>query len=70
MPCRAGVYAPNHSRLVLEDILGLERDPVARESAVAGGVFDRNSGMQLLEFLDVRASGAKFELSQLFVRTR
>lgn len=70
MPCRAGVYAPNHSRLVLEDILGLERDPVARERAVARGIFDRNGRRQLLKFLDVRAAGIGFEFSQLFLSTR
>ena len=70
MPCRAGIYTPKHSRLVLEDILGLERDPVAGESAVASGVFDRNSGMQLLKFLDETAFGTESEFSQLFVKTR
>ena len=49
MPCGAGVHAPHHGRLVLEDGLGLDRVPVAGEGAVARGVFD---GAEQFVFLD------------------
>ncbi len=70
VPCRAGVYAPHYSRLVLEDRLALERDPVAGEGAVARSEFDRNSRSQLLKFFEERAAGIGSEFGQLFVRTR
>lgn len=67
MPCGAGVHAPHHGRLVLEDGLGLDRVPVAGEGAVAGGVFD---GTEQFVFLDERAAGAGSEFGQLFVGSR
>jgi len=70
MPCLTSVDAPPESRLVLEDGLTLERDPIAAEGAVAGVVLDGNGGGQLFKFLDVRSVGSGAEGGQLFVRTR
>ena len=64
MTCRAGIHAPHHGCLVLEDVLGLDRVPVAGEGAVAGGVFDRT---EQFVFLDERAAGGGSEFGQLFV---
>ncbi len=63
----AGVDAPYDGGLVLEDGLGLERNPVAAKRSVACVVFDGNSGRQLLEFLDERAVGFDQEFGQLFI---
>lgn len=61
MACRASVYAPDYSRLVLEDGLALDRDPVAGEGAVARREFDWNRRRELLEFLGERAAGIGLE---------
>ena len=65
MPCLTSVDTPAYSRLVLEDIRALERDPVATEGAVARVVFDRDTRRQLFKSLDERAVRLELELGQL-----
>ena len=66
MPCFTGVDTPAYGRLVLEDMLALERDPPATEGTVARVVFDRDARRQQFKFLDERAVGLEFEFGQLF----
>jgi len=61
VPRLAGVDAPAYSRLVLEDVLALEGDPVAAEGAVARLVLERNGAFQHFKPLDEGASGIEPE---------
>lgn len=50
MPGGAGVDAPDEGGLVLEDGVGVERDPVAGEGAILAGEFEGDGGWEHLEF--------------------
>lgn len=56
----ACIHTPRDSRLVLEDGLALQRDPVAR-----GGAFGCCEWDEQLEFLDERAARIRPKLCQL-----
>lgn len=68
MACLASIYAPHYDCLVLQDSIGLDHDPVAGPGAVARGVIDRDTRIQLLKSLDERAVFIGLEFGQLFVR--
>ena len=65
MSSGTSIRAPRDGSFVSRDIVGLNGNPVARERAVVGTVFNGYSGRQLFETLDKTAIGMILLFRQL-----